>query len=193
MVVVPLKRRAFGLAFLAQVVDVGFALPRRQQQVVARLLRREPAGNLAVEGGRLGLGQPTRLAVELGAIMAAVEVDGELAGGPRQLVVEADLGPLAGRAADRRAREAAGVGPELRLGPGQDLRLGLVDRDPNVRVGQLRRDRQRGPKRNRGLGLGRVSRKRQQTAALLPQRQQDGERTAAKDTEKGPAPETGRG
>jgi hypothetical protein len=35
VVVVPLERGAFGTAVLAQVIDVAFALPRPDQQVVA--------------------------------------------------------------------------------------------------------------------------------------------------------------
>ena len=129
VVVVPLERGPFRAAVLDQVVDVGFAPPRRQQQVVAGLARREAPRDAAEVGDRLRLGQAARLAVELGAVVAAVQVDRELARLGRQLVVEGDLGPLAGGAADRRPGEAAAVGPQLRLAAGQDLRLGLADRD----------------------------------------------------------------
>jgi len=134
VVVVPLERGAFGLAVLHQVVDVGFAPARLQQQVVAGLAGGEPLGDAAEGGERLALGQPARLPVELGAVVAAVEVDRELAGLLPQLVVEGDAGALAGAAADRRAREAAAEGPELGLAAGEDLLLGLADRDPDVFV-----------------------------------------------------------
>ena len=42
--------------------------------------------------------QPTGLAVELGAVVTAVQVHGQLAGAARQLVMEGQLGPLPGRA-----------------------------------------------------------------------------------------------
>jgi hypothetical protein len=125
--------------------------------------------------------------------VAAVEVNGELPGEGRQLVMEADLGPLSRLAANGRAGEAAAVGPEPGLRAGQNLGLGLADRDPDLGVGQLRRDRQRRPERNRGPSLGRLTGKRQQTAARPPQRQQDGERTAAEGAEESSAPEAGRG
>ena len=54
--------------------------------------------------------------------MAAVQVDGELAGPRRQPVAEGRAGRLAGRPADRRAREVAAVGPHPRLAAGQDRR-----------------------------------------------------------------------
>ena len=44
-------------------------------------------------------GQPTRLAVELGAVVAAVQVDGQLAHRGGELVVEGDLGPAGRRGA----------------------------------------------------------------------------------------------
>jgi hypothetical protein len=80
VVVVPLEGGAFGTPVLDQVIDVGFAAARLQQQVVAGLASGEPAGDAAEVGDRLALGQPARLAVELGAIVAAVEVDRELSG-----------------------------------------------------------------------------------------------------------------
>jgi hypothetical protein len=81
-------------------------------------------------------------------------------------MVEGDAGALAGATADRRPREAAAEGPEPGLGPGEDLLLGLADRDPDVVVAQDRRDRQ--PR---------------------AQGKEDGESTAAEGAEKGSAPE----
>jgi len=121
--------------------------------------------------------------------VAAVEVDGELAHLLRQLVVEGDPGAPAGTAADRRAGEAAAVGPELRLRAGEDLLLGLADRDPNVVVAQDRRDRQPGAERGRGQRRGRRRRQRQQAAAPTPQGQERGQGTAAEDAEEGSASE----
>jgi hypothetical protein len=103
-----------------------------------------PDARAAEVGDRLALGQAAGLAVELGAVVAAVEVDRELADLLGQLVMEGDPGALAGAAADRRAGEAAAVGPEPRLGAGEDLLLGLLDRDPDVVVAEDRRDRQPG-------------------------------------------------
>ncbi len=82
VVVVPLEGGSFGPAVLGQVVDVGALPTRLEQQVVARLPRREPAWNVAVEGARVRRRQPAGLAVELGAVVAAVQVDGQLAGRP---------------------------------------------------------------------------------------------------------------
>ena len=98
VVVVPLERGAFGPAVLAQVVDVGFALARLEQQVVAGRARRESRAGCGSRR-RCGwdAGQAAGLAVELGAVVAAVQVDGQLAGLGRQLVVEGDLGALARR------------------------------------------------------------------------------------------------
>ena len=80
VVVVPLEGGAFGAAVLDQVVDVGFALARARSAGRCRTARGErPARDLAVEGERLGLGQAAGLAVELGAVVAAVQVDRELA------------------------------------------------------------------------------------------------------------------
>jgi len=134
-------------------------------------------------------GQPPGLAVELGAVVAAVQVDRELAG-LGQLVVEGDAGALPGAAADRRAGEAAAEGPELRFAAGEDLLLGLPNRDVDVVALEDRRDRQPlaegsgGERRRRRLG-----RDRQQPAAPAPQGQEDGEGAAAKGAEESPAPE----
>jgi hypothetical protein len=188
VVVVPLEGGAFGLAVLLQVVDVGFASARLEQELVAGLAGGEPLGDAAEGGERLALGQPARVAVELGAVVAAVEVDRELTGLLPQLVVEGDAGALAGAAADRRPREAAAEGPEPGLGPGEDLLLGLTDRDPDVVVAEDRRNRQpraEGDRRQRRRWPGA---QRQRAAAPPPQGKEDGERTAAEGAEKGSAP-----
>jgi hypothetical protein len=99
-------------------------------------------------------------------------------------VVEGDAGALPGAAADRRPREGAAVGPELRLGAGEDLLLGLADRDPDVVLAQDRRDRQPGAERGRGERRGRLRGQRQQAAAPAPEGQEDGEGAAAEATEK---------
>ena len=176
VVVVPLEGGAFGAAVLAQVVDVGFASAPAEQQVVAGLARREVAGDLAVEGVRLGLGQAAGLAVELGPVVAAVEVDGELADAGRQLVVEGDLGAVAGGAADGRAGEGAAVGPEPVSRPGRICGLGRADRDPDVGVGQLARDRQRPRERDRRL---RPATCRSPNGSRPPSRALSGSRTAS--------------
>jgi hypothetical protein len=141
VVVVPLEGGPFGLAVLHQVVDVGFATARLEQEVVAGLAGGKALGDPAEGRERLALGQPAGVAVELGAIVAAVEVDRELTRLLPQLVVEGDAGALAGAAADRRPREAAAEGPEPGLAAGEDLLLGLADRDPDVVVAEDRRDR----------------------------------------------------
>jgi hypothetical protein len=82
VVVVPLEGGAFGAPILDQVVDVGFTTPRLEQKVVAGLAGGEALRNLAEVGDRLASSQTTGLAVELGAVMAAVEVDRKL---PRRL------------------------------------------------------------------------------------------------------------
>jgi hypothetical protein len=189
VVVVPLEGGAFGTPVLDQVVDVGLAGAGPEQRVVAGLPRREAARNAAEGGERLALGQAPGLAVELGSVVAAVEVDRELADLLRQLVVVGDPGALPGAAADRRPREAAAVGPELRLAAGEDLLLGLADRDPDVVVAEDRRDRQLGVKGRRGERRGGLRRQRQQTAAPAPQGQEGGEGAAAESAEEGSAPE----
>lgn len=184
---VPLERGAFGAAVLDQVVDVGFAATGLEQEVVALLPGREPLGDAAEVGDRLPLGQPARLAVELGAVVTAVEVDRELAGALRQLVVEGDPRPPAGAAADRRTREAAAEGPEPGLRAWEDLLLGLADRDPDVILVEDPRDRQARPE---GDGSERrLRRQRQQVAAPAPEGQERGQGTAAEGAEEGPAPE----
>ncbi|HSS42938.1 MAG TPA: hypothetical protein VLK37_10380 [Solirubrobacterales bacterium] len=189
VVVVPLERGAFGIAALAEVVDVGFAGAGLEQGVVARLAGREVAGDAAVQGARLGLGQAAGLAVELGAVVAAVEVDRELTDLLRQLVVEGDAGALPGAAADRRPGEAAAVGPELGLAAGEDLLLGLADRNPDVVVAQDRRDRQPGAERGRGERRGGLGAQRQKAAAPAPQGQEGGNGAAAEGAEESSAPE----
>jgi len=102
--------------------------------------------------------------------------------------MEGDAGAVAGGAADRRPREAAVEGPEPGLAAGEDLLLGLPDRDPDVIFLEDRRDRQpraegRGGERRRRLG-----RDRQQPAAPAPQGQEDGEGAAAEGAEESSAP-----
>ncbi len=75
--------------------------------------------------------------------MAAVKVNGELARRRRQLMVEGDLGALAGGPADRRPGEGAVVGPHPRRVAGQRGDLGLAHRDLDLRVGDDTRDAQR--------------------------------------------------
>src|SRR4029077_14619547 len=115
--------------------------------------------------------------------------DAQFAHPGRQLVAEGDLGRRPGRAADRRAGEAAAEGPELRPAPREDLLLGDADRDLDPRPGQLRRDRQRGAERDRRL-RGRLVEpgERPPEAAAWHQR---GERATAQDAEEGPAPQAG--
>jgi hypothetical protein len=157
VVVVPLEGGAFGAAVLDQVVDVGFARAGLEQEVVARVAGREAAWDPAEGRDGLALGEAAGVAVELGAVMAAVEVDRELPCRLRQLMVEGDAGAATGATADRRAREAAAESPELGFAAGEDLLLGLADRDPDVLFVEDRRDRQRlaegrGGERRRRLG-----------------------------------------
>jgi hypothetical protein len=140
----------------------------------------------------LALGQAPRLAVELGAVVTAVEVDRELPRRLRQLVVEGDAGALSGATTDRRPRKAAAEGPELGLAAGKDLLLGLADRDPDVVLVEDRRDRQPRPKGNRGKRCRRLRRQRQQAAAPAPQGQERGQGAAAQGAEEGSAPIAGR-
>jgi len=189
VVVVPLEGGAFGLAVLLQVVDVGFTSARLEQELVAGLAGGESLGDAAEGGERLALGQAAGVAVELGAVVAAVEVDRELTGLLPQLVVEGDAGALAGSAADRRAGEAAAKSPELGLEPGEDLLLGLADRDPDVVVAEDRGDRQPRAERSRRQRRRRLGAQRQRAAAPPPQGKEDGESTAAEGAEEGSAPE----
>jgi hypothetical protein len=193
VVVVPLERGAFGPAVLDQVVDVGFPPPRLEQEVVAGLTGGEAAGDLAEVGDRLALGEAAGLAVELGAVVAAVEVYRELARRLGQLVVEGDAGPLAGAAPDRWPREAAAEGPEPRLLAGEDLLLGLADRDLDVVFVEDPGDRQPRLKGDRGERRRRRRRQRQQATAPTPEGQERGQGAAAQDAEKSSAPEAGRG
>jgi len=103
--------------------------------------------------------------------------------------MEGDAGPLAGAAPDRRAGKAAAVGPEPRLATGENLLLGLGDRDPDVVVAQDRRDRQPGAERGRGERRRRLRAQRQQAAAPAADRQERGQGTAAEGAEEGSAPE----
>ncbi len=184
------KETAFGAAVLGQVVDVGFASAGLEQDVVARTPRAErPRGMRQYRELGWRLGQAAGLAVELGAVVAAVEVDRELADLLRQLVVEGDPGAPAGAAANRRPGESAAVGPEPGLGAGEDLLLGLLDRDPDVVVAEDLRDRQPGAERGRGERRGRLSGQRHQTAAPAPQRQEGGKGAAAEGAEESSAPE----
>jgi hypothetical protein len=145
---------------------------------------------VAKVGDRLPLGQAAGLAVELGPVVATVEMDGQLPGRGRQLVVEGDPGPPAGLAADGRAGEAAAVGPELRLAAGEDLGLGLADRDLDVVVVEDGRDRQRRAEGN-GAGLG-LLRPYLRQSDPAPCGTDEGEGTAAQGAEEGSAPEAGR-
>jgi hypothetical protein len=189
VVVVPLEGGAFGLAVLLQVVDVGFAAARLEQELVAGLAGGESLRYAAEGGERLALGQAAGVAVELGAVVAAVEVNRELTGLLPQPVVEGDAGALAGAAADRRPREAAAEGPEAGLRTGEDLLLGLADRDPDVVVAEDRRDRQPGAERGGGERRRRLGAQRQRAAPPPPQGKEDGESTAAEGAEKSSAPE----
>jgi hypothetical protein len=189
VVVVPLKGGTFGPAVLHQVVDVGFAPPWLEQELVAGGAGGEATGDLAVVGSRLALRQPTGVAVELGAVMAAVEVDRQLPRLLRQLVVEGDAGAVAGAAADRRPGEAAAKGPEAGLLSQQDLLLSLANRDVDVVAVEDRRDRQPLAERDRRERRRRLGRERQRPAAPAPQGQEDGESAAAKGAEEGSAPE----
>jgi hypothetical protein len=124
--------------------------------------------------------------------VAAVEVDRELPRRLGQLVVEGDPRPLAGAAADRRAGKTAAEGPELGLLAGEDLLLGLADRDLDVVGVEDPRDRQLRAEGNRGEGRRRFRRQRQQAAAPAPEGQERGQGATAEDAEKGSAPEAGR-
>jgi hypothetical protein len=103
--------------------------------------------------------------------------------------MEGDAGAAAGATADRRAREAAAEGPEPGLAAGEDLLLGLADRDPDVVFVEDRRDRQPLAEGDGGERRRRLDRDRQPPAAPAPQGQEDGEGAAAKGAEESPAPE----
>ena len=192
VVVVPLKRGAFRPPLLPEVVDVGFPLTGRNQQVVARLARGEVARDPAEVGDRLARGEAAGLAVEPAAVVAAVQVHGQLAGLGRELVVEGDPGPLPGGTADGGAGEAAAEGPEAGLRTGEDLGLGLPDRDLDPGVGEDPRDRQLLAERLRRHRLRDLVAERPQRAAALP-RQQGRERAPAQGAEEGSAPQAARG
>jgi hypothetical protein len=65
-------------------------------------------------------------------------------------VVEGDPRPLPGAAANRRARDGAAEGPQLRLAAGEDLLLGLADRDLDLVPVEDPRDRQPRAEGDRG-------------------------------------------
>src|SRR5262245_33146262 len=77
-----------------------------------------------------------------------MEMDCELTGAGRELVLEGDLGPMACRAPDRRAGEGAVVGPQPSPRAGQDLQLGLADRDLDVGAVEHPWDREPGTERD---------------------------------------------
>jgi hypothetical protein len=104
-------------------------------------------------------------------------------------VVEGDAGAPAGAAADRRTGEAAAEGPEPGFGTGQDLLLGLADRDPDLVAVEDRRDRQRLAEGDGGERRRRLGGEGQRPAAPAPEGQEDGESAAAKAAEEGPAAE----
>jgi hypothetical protein len=192
VVVVPLERGPFRAPVLAQVVDVGFAAAGLEQQVVARLAGGKPAGDAAEGGDRLALGQAAGLAVEAGAVMAAMQVDRELAG-VRQLVAEGDPGARPGGPAYGRPREGAAVGPQPGLAAGEDLRLGRADRDLDMGAGQLARDRQPRLERDRGDRLGGLTAERQRQASSSPAGEEVGEAAGAEGAEESSAPQARRG
>lgn len=103
-------------------------------------------------------------------------------------MVEGDAGAAAGAAANRRPRKAAPEGPELGLAAGEDLLLGLADRDADVVFVEDRRDRQAVAEGNRGERRRRLGGDRQQPAAPAPQGQEDGEGAAAEGAEESSAP-----
>jgi len=100
---------------------------------------------------------------------------------------------MAGGAADRRAREAAAVGPHPGLLAGEDLEVRLADRDLEAGAGQLARDRQLGLERPgsaaaaRGAGGGGRPSRGRGAAAAAREGQQRGEGAAAQDAEEGSA------
>ena len=148
---VPLKRGALGTAVLDQVVAVGALAAGLDQQVVARVGGREPIRDPAIQRARLAGREAAGLTVLGGAVVAAVEVNAELAGLRRQPVHERDVRRLPGRAPDRRAREGAPVGPHLRLRPREDPDARLAHLDPDLRIAEDRRDPQPGPEAALGL------------------------------------------
>jgi hypothetical protein len=103
--------------------------------------------------------------------------------------MEGDAGAAAGATADRRPGEAAAEGPELGLAAGEDLLLGLADRDADVVFSENRRDRQAIAEGNRCERRRRLGGDRQQPAAPAPQGQEDGESAAAEGAEESSAPQ----
>jgi hypothetical protein len=124
--------------------------------------------------------------------VAAVEVNRKLPRALGQFVVEGDLRPLPGAAADRRSREAAAVGPELGLGAGEDLLLGLADRDPDVVLVEDSGNRQARAERDGGERRRWCRRQRQQAAAPAPEGQERGQGATAEGAKECAAPEAGR-
>ncbi len=192
VVVVPLERRAFRL---------GRPRSGRRRRFWRRPGRAAGRCRTAAARGRGGCGRSRRPAATWSGRPAGRRTGcgcGRRGGGPRarrrgrQLVAEGDLGPLAGRPAHRRPGEGAAVGPQPRLGAGQDLRLRLADRDLELRAGQLARDRQPRPEgdgRQRRRGL---PRERQRPRPAAAQRQQRGEGAAAEGAEESSAPQARR-
>ncbi len=103
--------------------------------------------------------------------------------------MEGDLGPVAGGAPDRRTGERAAVGPHPRRAAGQDLDLGLADRDPQLRAAQLLGDRQGIPERGRGSGTPRPRGDRGRLARPQVEGQQRGQGAAAQGAEESSAPQ----
>lgn len=190
VVVVPLERGPFGPPVLDQVVDVGFAPAGLEQQVVALLAGGEPTGDAAEGGVRLALGEAAGLAVEQGAVVAAVEVDRELPRLLGQFMAKGDAGALPGAAPDRRPGEGAAEGPEPGLLAGEDPLLGDADRDLDLVAAEDLRDRQ--PRAERDGGERRLRGQRQEAVAPAPQGQERGQGAAAKGAEEGSAPVAGR-
>ena len=190
VVVVPLERGPFGAPVFGQVVDVAFAPARLDQQVVAGAGATGRAGCCSSRR-TAGPGQAAGLAVELGAVVAAVQVDAQFADLVGQFVVEGDLGPLARRAADRRPGEAAAEGPEPGLAAGQDLLLG--ERGSGSRAARRSAPAGSAAGRGRDRGLGRPAPLRQESARPTPPPGRAGEeRAAAEGAEEGSAPQAGR-
>jgi hypothetical protein len=119
-----------------------------------------------------------------------MKVDGQLSRLRRKLMVEGDLGAMAGRPPDRRPREGPVVCPHPGGTAREDLDLCLSDRDLEAGPIQLARDRQallEGPDRlGRGLRLHPV-----EQAEPPPEGQGDREGAAAQGAEEGSAPQAG--
>ena len=157
VVVVPLEGGAFGPAVLHQVVDVGLPPPGLDQQVVARLARREAARDVGSRRSAGGTGSGRRAGRRTGCgcgRRAGGRVSSPAAAGSSWWKVT--LVRCAGRAADRRAGEGAAVGPHPRLaaraGPGprprgsgsSDASRSSTARDRQAAPGRAPRRRRRG-------------------------------------------------